>query len=79
MGSTALLHTNMQGPKFLSLCCTTILGHCLYQLGKAESPHPNSRRRVWGGFPGGPVVKTSHSSAGGGGSIPSQAAKIPHA
>ena len=28
-------------------------------------------------FPGGPVVKTSPSSAGGAGSIPGQGAKIP--
>ena len=32
-----------------------------------------------GDFPGGPVVKTSLSSAGGVGSIPGQGAKIPHA
>ena len=30
-------------------------------------------------FPGGPVVKTSPSNAGGAGSIPGQGAKIPHA
>ena len=30
-------------------------------------------------FPGGPVVKTSPSSAGGAGSLPGQGAKIPHA
>ena len=30
-------------------------------------------------FPGGPVVETSPSSAGGAGSIPGQGAKIPHA
>ena len=30
-------------------------------------------------FPGGPVVKTPHSNAGGEGSIPGQGAKIPHA
>ena len=30
-------------------------------------------------FPGGPVVKTSPSSAGGAGLIPGQGAKIPHA
>ena len=30
-------------------------------------------------FPGGPVVKTSPSNAGGAGSIPGQRAKIPHA
>ena len=29
-------------------------------------------------FPGGPVVKTSPSSAGGAGLIPGQRAKIPH-
>ena len=31
------------------------------------------------GLPGGPVVKTSHSIAGGARSIPHQGAKIPHA
>ena len=30
-------------------------------------------------FPGGPVVKTSRSNAGGAGSIPGQGAKILHA
>ena len=30
-------------------------------------------------FPGGPVVKTSPSNAGGAGSIPGRGAKIPHA
>ena len=30
-------------------------------------------------FPGGPMVKTSPSNAGGAGSIPGQGAKIPHA
>ena len=30
-------------------------------------------------FPGGPVVKTLHSNAGGSGSIPGQGTKIPHA
>ena len=30
-------------------------------------------------FPGGPVVKTSASNAGGAGPIPGQGAKIPHA
>ena len=30
-------------------------------------------------FPGGPVVKTSPSNAGGAGSIPGWGAKIPHA
>ena len=29
-------------------------------------------------FPGGPVVKTSPSTAGGTGSIPGQGTKIPH-
>ena len=32
-----------------------------------------------GDFPGGPVVKTSPSNAGGAGSIPGRGAKIPHA
>ena len=31
-----------------------------------------------GDFPGGPVVETSSSSAGGAGSIPDGRAKIPH-
>ena len=30
-------------------------------------------------FPGGPVVKSSPSNAGGAGSIPGQGEKIPHA
>ena len=30
-------------------------------------------------FPGGPVVRTSPSNAGGAGSIPGQGAKVPHA
>ena len=30
-------------------------------------------------FPGGPVVETSPSNAGGAGSIPGRGAKIPHA
>ena len=39
-----------------------------------------NRKRVYlGDFPGGPVVKTSPSNAGGAGSILGQGAKIPHA
>ena len=34
---------------------------------------------TWGDFPGGPVVKTLPSNAGGVGSIPGRGAKIPHA
>ena len=34
---------------------------------------------IYGDFPGGPVVKTSPSHAGGVGSIPGRGAKIPHA
>ena len=34
---------------------------------------------MYGDFPGGPVVKTSPSKAGGVGSIPGQGFKIPHA
>ena len=34
--------------------------------------------RTWD-FPGGPVVRTLPSSAGGAGSIPGRGAKIPHA
>ena len=36
------------------------------------------KRERWD-FPGGPVVKTSPSNAGGAGSIPGRGAKIPHA
>ena len=36
-------------------------------------------RKTLRDFPGGPVVKTSLSNAGGAGSIPGQGAKIPHA
>lgn len=32
-----------------------------------------------GNFPGGPVVRTSHSDAGHAGSMPGQGAMIPHA
>ena len=39
---------------------------------------PSQSRSLWE-FPGGPVVKTSPSNAGGAGSIPGQGAKIPHA
>ena len=39
----------------------------------------DAKEKVSGGFPGGPVVKTSPSSAGGAGLIPGQGAKIPHA
>ena len=38
----------------------------------------SSTRRKPQDFPGGPVVKTSLSNAGGVGSIPGQEAKIPH-
>ena len=41
--------------------------------------HLELRQEVLGGFPGGPVVKTSPSSAVDMGSIPGQGAKIPHA
>ena len=36
-------------------------------------------RNISGDFPGGPVVKSSPSNAGGMGSIPGRGAKIPHA
>ena len=36
------------------------------------------KESVAGDFPGGPVVKTSPSNAGGAGSIPGRGAKIPH-
>ena len=39
---------------------------------------PLSSLRLWD-FPGGPVVKTPPSNAGGTGSVPCQGAKIPHA
>ena len=38
-----------------------------------------SGRSKWGDFPGGPVVKTLSSDAGGTGPIPGWGAKIPHA
>ena len=38
-----------------------------------------SYKEYLGDFPGGPVVKTSPSSAGGAGSIPGRGAEIPHA
>ena len=43
-----------------------------------EEEFPSQETIFWD-FPGGPVVKTSPSSAGGVGSIPSWGAKIPHA
>ena len=39
---------------------------------------PTFKTALPGDFPGGPVVGTSLSSAGGVGSIPGQGAKIPH-
>ena len=36
-------------------------------------------RKMYGGFPGGPVVKTSPFHAGYADSIPGQRARIPHA
>ena len=56
-----------------------------YISGKAgRVPHiclrdPTSKNKELWDFPGGPVVKTSPSNAGGVGSIPGQGAKIPHA
>ena len=54
--------------------------------GKNEDMSPNSGIGKWhfekecrGHFPGGPVVKTSPSNAGGVGSIPGLGANIPHA
>ena len=43
------------------------------------SPRMLFARHVNRDFPGGPVVKTSPSNAGGAGLIPGQEAKIPHA
>ena len=40
---------------------------------------PSINSPMYGDFPGGPVVKTSPSKAGGVGSIPGQGFKIPHA
>ena len=37
------------------------------------------KNRITRDFPGGPVVKTSSSNAGGAGSIPGQGVEIPHA
>ena len=44
---------------------------CLLETSRLKSSHCD--------FPGGPVVKTSPSNAGGVGSIPGWGAKIPHA
>ena len=40
---------------------------------------PPIQQKPLGDFPGGPVVETSPSSAGGAGLIPGRGAKIPHA
>ena len=40
---------------------------------------PSINSPMYGDFPGGPVVKTSPSKAGGVGSIPGHGANIPHA
>ena len=45
---------------------------------KTASPNNSFKTAPDGGFPGGPVVKTSPSTAGGTGSIPGQGTKIPH-
>ena len=42
-------------------------------------PSSKLKPSIAGDFPGGPVIKTSPSNAGGAGSIPGQGAKIPHA
>ena len=39
---------------------------------------PIKQSQLWD-FPGGPVVKTSPSNAGGAGSVPGWGAKVPHA
>ena len=44
-----------------------------------QTPRMLFARHLNRDFPGGPVVKTSPSNAGGAGSIPGQGAKIPHA
>ena len=41
--------------------------------------HVNIKKSVFGNFPGGPVVKTSPSNAGGAGLIPGLGTIIPHA
>ena len=46
-----------------------------YAMHVHKNKHPIKNRD----FPGGPVVKTSPSSAGGAGSIPGRGAKIAHA
>ena len=54
--------------------------------GKCDKAHRAGRQKpnakleaAWRRFPGGPVVKTSPSRAGGAGSVPGQRAQIPHA
>ena len=44
-----------------------------------KDPDKPAKESTPGDFPGGPVVKTSPSCAGGAGSIPGQGAKIPRA
>ena len=48
---------------------------------RSKSPSIHEERKVMekGDFPGGPVVKTLPSKAGGAGSILGQGTKIPHA
>ena len=50
-----------------------------FQPHETACPRPQSQERAWWDFPGGPVVKTLPSNAGGEGSIPGGRAKIPHA
>ena len=47
--------------------------------GSSGSVGTKDKEGITGDFPGGPVVKTSPSNAGGAGSIPGWGAKIPHA
>ena len=46
---------------------------------KGTGENSEMKINLRGDFPGGPVVKTLPSNAGGAGSIPGQEAKIPHA
>ena len=45
----------------------------------SRSIHVVANGKISWDFPGGPVVKTSPSNAGGAGSIPGWGAKVPHA
>ena len=71
-------NSHIYGIRLLEVSLMLILK--IYSISKAFQ---KSRKLSWqeetvGDFPGGPVVETSLSSAGGAGSIPGRGAKIPH-